>query len=91
MAPRLENKKARYTYEILERVEAGLALRGTEVKSLRLGNASLDEAFARIDNDRATLHNLPDPALRAGKPVQSRPETRQAATVTSAGNPQTCG
>ncbi len=57
-AARLENKKARYAYQILERVEAGLALRGTEVKSLRLGNASLDEAFARIEDGRATLHNF---------------------------------
>jgi len=57
-APRLDNKKARHAYEILERVEAGLALRGTEVKSLRLGNASLNEAFARIEDGRATLHNF---------------------------------
>ena len=57
-SPRLANKKARYQYEILERVEAGIALKGTEVKSLRLGDASLDEAFARIDNGQITLHNF---------------------------------
>lgn len=57
-APRLANKKARYQYEILERVEAGIALKGTEVKSLRLGNASLDEAFARIEDGQITLHNF---------------------------------
>lgn len=57
-APRLTNKKARRNYEILERVEAGIALKGTEVKSLRLGQASLTEAYARIDNGRVTLHNF---------------------------------
>jgi SsrA-binding protein len=57
-SPRLANKKARYQYEILERIEAGIALKGTEVKSLRLGGASLDEAFARIDKGQVTLHNF---------------------------------
>jgi len=57
-APRLVNKKARFDYEILERVEAGLALKGTEVKSLRAGDASLTEAFARIQNGQATLLNF---------------------------------
>lgn len=57
-APRLTNKKARFNYEILERVEAGIALKGTEVKSLRLGNASIGEAYARIDNRQVTLHNF---------------------------------
>jgi len=57
-AARLTNKKARYSYEILERIEAGIALKGTEVKSLRLGEASLSEAYARIDNGRVSLHNF---------------------------------
>lgn len=42
------NRKARYLYEILETVEAGIALLGPEVKSLREGRASLGEAYARI-------------------------------------------
>lgn len=56
--PRLVNKKARFNFEILERVEAGIALKGTEVKSLRLGDASLGEAFARIDDGQVSLHNF---------------------------------
>ncbi|MCG8406157.1 MAG: SsrA-binding protein SmpB [Phycisphaerales bacterium] len=56
--PTLSNKKARHSYLILEKIEAGIALKGTEVKSLRLGEASLGEAYARIDNGRATLHNF---------------------------------
>ncbi len=42
------NRKARHLYEILETVEAGMALLGPEVKSLRAGRASLGEAYARI-------------------------------------------
>jgi len=57
-SPRLVNKKARFDYEILEKTEAGLVLKGTEVKSLRSGDASIAEAFARIDNGKATLHNF---------------------------------
>ncbi len=44
--PRIINKKARYNFELLEKVEAGIALTGSEVKSLRAGRASLDEAYA---------------------------------------------
>lgn len=47
-APRIVNKKVRYNFEVLETVEAGLALTGSEVKSLREGHASLDEAYAFI-------------------------------------------
>lgn len=57
-APRLQNKKARFEYEILERVEAGIVLKGTEVKALRAGEASLNEAYARVDRGRATLHGF---------------------------------
>ena len=56
--PRLTNKKARFDFEILEKVEAGIALLGTEVKSLRLGNASLNEAYARVDGDQVRLINF---------------------------------
>lgn len=56
--PELSNRKARYEYQILETVEAGLVLKGSEVKSLRLGQASLGEAYARIDAGKATLHNF---------------------------------
>ncbi len=46
--PKIRNKKAAKRYEILDRIECGLVLTGTEVKSLRQARASLDEAFARI-------------------------------------------
>ena len=45
----VQNKKARHDYAIEDKYEAGLALTGTEVKSLREGRASLSEAFVSID------------------------------------------
>jgi SsrA-binding protein len=56
--PRLLNRKARHEFEILEDVEAGIALTGSEVKSLRSGRASLDEAYAYIDRDEAWLRDF---------------------------------
>lgn len=49
------NRKARYDYEIIDVVEAGLMLRGTEVKSLREGRASLVGAYGRLDGGEAWL------------------------------------
>lgn len=47
-----ENRKARHRFEIVEQVECGMMLKGTEVKSLREGKISLDEAYVRVrDND----------------------------------------
>lgn len=46
--PRILNRRARFDYEILEKEEAGIALTGSEVKSLRSGRASLEEAYAKI-------------------------------------------
>jgi len=43
------NKKARYNYEFLEKMEAGIVLTGAEVKSVKKGRIRLDEAFVRID------------------------------------------
>ena len=50
------NRKARHHYEILDKLECGLVLQGSEVKSLRAGKATLDEAFARIENDEVWLY-----------------------------------
>jgi SsrA-binding protein len=51
------NSKARRDYHVLETFEAGLVLKGTEVKALRAGKGQLSDAFARIENDQAWLHN----------------------------------
>ena len=52
------NKKAFHNYFIEEKFEAGMVLRGTEVKSLRGGKANLNDSFALIRNGEAFLHNL---------------------------------
>ena len=52
------NKKAFHEYFIEERVEAGMVLQGTEVKSLRMGKANLGDAFAMVRDGEAYLHNL---------------------------------
>jgi SsrA-binding protein len=54
-APRISNRRVFREFEIVERVEAGLVLAGTEVKSLRLGKCQLDDAYARVDSGRIVL------------------------------------
>jgi len=53
---RIVNKKARHNYHILKTIEAGLQLTGSEVKSLRQGNAQISEAFVRINGYEVTLY-----------------------------------
>ena len=53
-----QNRKARHNYKILDTIEAGLELRGTEVKSLREGKANMGDSYARVENRQAFLHNL---------------------------------
>jgi len=53
-----ENRKARHDYQILETYEAGIALAGTEVKSLRAGKGNLRDSFARVENAELWLHNM---------------------------------
>ncbi|NJD90999.1 MAG: SsrA-binding protein SmpB [Geobacter sp.] len=52
------NKKAYHDYFIEEKFEAGMVLTGTEVKSLRLGKANLNDAFAQVKGGEAFLNNL---------------------------------
>lgn len=52
------NKKAHHDYFIEEKFEAGIVLKGTEAKSLRMGKANLNDSFALIKKDEAFLHNL---------------------------------
>ncbi len=52
------NKKARFNYEIIEKIEAGISLKGTEVKSVRNKNVSIAESYAQIKDNEVFLHNL---------------------------------
>ena len=53
-----ENRKARHDYHIDEEFEAGMVLKGTEVKSLRLGRAVLKDSYARIKNGEVFIHQM---------------------------------
>src|SRR5947209_2901181 len=54
--PRINNRRALHDYHIEAKLECGIALKGTEVKSLRLGLAQLHEAFARIEQGELWLY-----------------------------------
>src|SRR5207244_4582592 len=49
------NRRARHNFDLLEKVEAGLVLTGTEVKSLRNGKANLEDAYAEVNRDEVWL------------------------------------
>jgi SsrA-binding protein len=72
-----ENKKARFHYEILERYEAGLSLQGTEVKSLRRGQISLDESYARFDGDELWLLGATIPEYSHGNIQNHEPKRKR--------------
>ena len=72
-----ENRRARHDYQLLERIEAGIALTGTEVKSLRDGRATLAHAYAEVRDGEAWLVGLEiatyDQGNRANhEPMRSR-------------------
>ncbi|MDQ2664292.1 MAG: SsrA-binding protein SmpB [Candidatus Eremiobacteraeota bacterium] len=65
-APSVDNRRARHEYHILESIEAGLALTGTEVKSIRQGGVSLNEAYARLRDGELWLLGMHVPAYKEG-------------------------
>jgi SsrA-binding protein len=68
-----QNKKARHDYSILDVYEAGLVLKGTEVKSLRQGRASLVDGFATIDDGEMFLRNVHIPEYTQGSWTNHEP------------------
>lgn len=53
-----QNKKARFNYEILETYEAGIELKGTEVKSIRMSKVNISDGYVSIDNSEAYLKQV---------------------------------
>jgi len=51
----INNRKAKFDYEIVDTIEAGIVLKGTEIKSIRLGNANLKDSYAVIKNNEVFL------------------------------------
>jgi len=76
MAERLvaSNKRARRDYEILETVEAGMVLQGTEVKSLRAGQADLTGSFARVEGREVWLYDCHIPPYKEGGYTNHEPK-----------------
>jgi SsrA-binding protein len=52
------NRRAYHDYTVLETIEAGIQLKGTEVKSLRAGGSSIADSFARLENSELFLYNM---------------------------------
>ncbi len=68
------NRRATYDYEILDTVECGLVLVGTEVKSLRAGHANLEDAYARIDDGEVWLIGAEIPEYEYGNRLNHKPK-----------------
>jgi SsrA-binding protein len=75
---RIDNRRARHDYHIEEKVECGIALTGTEVKSLRAGLMKIDEAYARIDQGEVFLvgSNIA-PYVHAASEMQHEPTRKR--------------
>lgn len=72
------NRKALRDFHILERYEAGIELKGSEVKSIRAGNANISDAFARIENGQAFLYNADiQPYARASHEIPAAKRVRR--------------
>jgi SsrA-binding protein len=61
-----DNRRARYEFELLDRFEAGLELRGTEIKSMRAGGVDFRDSYARFENNELYLENLYVPPYGKG-------------------------
>ena len=71
------NRQARYSYHIFEAVEAGIELKGTEVKSLREGKVSLKDSFARVDDGEVFLYNCHISPYEFGNRANVEPTRRR--------------
>jgi SsrA-binding protein len=68
------NRRARQRFELIERFEAGIALRGSEVKSLRNGKAQMSDAYAAIDHGEVWLRGLHIPPYEPASRENHEPE-----------------
>ncbi|MFE0013864.1 SsrA-binding protein SmpB [Mesorhizobium sp. NPDC059054] len=72
-----ENRKARFSYEVLDTVETGLVLTGTEVKSLRQGQANIQESYASVEDGGIWLINSYLPEYLQGNRFNHEPRRRR--------------
>ena len=71
------NKKAYHDYTVLESYEAGLALTGSEIKSIRLGRVNIKDAYARPENGELWLYNSHIPAYQVGGFIDHNPDRKR--------------
>ncbi|UFJ39943.1 SsrA-binding protein SmpB [Brevibacillus humidisoli] len=69
-----QNRKARHDYHIEDVYEAGIALTGTEIKSVRAGRVQLKDSFARVENGQVLLHNVHISPYDQGNRFNHEPE-----------------
>jgi SsrA-binding protein len=70
----VDNRRARHDYHLSDKVEAGLVLAGTEVKSLRAGQATLQQAYAEVSENEAWLNGLHIPEYVQGNRANHDPD-----------------
>ena len=68
------NRRARFEFELIEKVEAGIVLTGTEVKSLRTGKASLEEAYASVERGEVWLNGCDIPEYLQANRMNHKPK-----------------
>src|SRR5262245_26923959 len=68
------NRRAFHEYEILDKLECGVALRGTEVKSLRDGHASIEESYAKLEDNELWLIGSEIPEYEKGNRLNHKPK-----------------
>lgn len=71
------NRRAFHSYQILEKIEAGIELKGTEVKSVRAGLASLNNAFARVETNEVFLHDADIQPYERASHTQHEPKRKR--------------
>ncbi len=72
-----ENRKARFSYDVLDTIEAGLVLTGTEVKALREGHANIQESYASVEDGEIWLINSYVPEYLQGNRFNHEPRRRR--------------
>ena len=73
----VSNRRAFHNYQILEKIEAGIELQGTEVKSIRAGFVNINAAFARIEKEQAFLYDADIQPYARASHTQHEPKARR--------------
>ncbi len=78
----IQNKKAGFEFEIIDRYEAGIVLRGSEIKVIRNGGGSINEAYCLMRNDELFIKNMNIPEYSHGGYANHIPDTQRKLLLT---------